>query len=318
MCGIMGLVKGSKTTEREARAIQALLIANETRGDHSTGIYSKGKIYKTVDSSTLFVQDTRVRPLLIGSNLILGHTRFATKGAITRENAHPYKFGRVVGIHNGVLSDYGEVYPNAAVDSMAIFYGLGHSNNDYGATFKKLKGSMACAWEYGGKLYLLAHDNPIAVAHIDDCIFFSSEIYPLVSILYGIYGKMPDATYLESDKVVIISNDMSMEHHKVTFKSVFQTHYFPRHAHKGGKIGTSTNEEIQPIYDVSSEIIRAPKTNVELFEQLMELGGCANCGQDHAAGYLDQKNFMAFCEGCVIKDQVKHLEHIREGRVIYL
>ena len=40
---------------------------------------------------------------------MLGHTRFATEGAIVKSNAHPFRVGDVVGTHNGCVYNVKEM-----------------------------------------------------------------------------------------------------------------------------------------------------------------------------------------------------------------
>ena len=63
------------------------------------------------------------------SNILMGHTRKGTTGAITKENSHPFEIGNIIGAHNGMLTNHSELnnqYKRSyAVDSMHIF---GHLN----------------------------------------------------------------------------------------------------------------------------------------------------------------------------------------------
>jgi hypothetical protein len=83
-----------------------------------------------------------------GTNIrvLLGHNRWATKGKINKLNAHPFEFSRVVGAHNGTLSDFSnlEDHNKFEVDSEALYNHLNtHGVDDLAL---KLKGAFALTW----------------------------------------------------------------------------------------------------------------------------------------------------------------------------
>ena len=107
MCGIMGYIG-----EQEAsRIIVDGLRRLEYRGYDSAGIATLVNghvdIRRCVGKLDNLEKLLRDRPLegAIG----LGHTRWATHGRPSEENAHPHRAGKVVVIHNGIIENYLEL-----------------------------------------------------------------------------------------------------------------------------------------------------------------------------------------------------------------
>ena len=83
---------------------------------------------------------------------MVGHTRFATTGsAEDARNAHPLWHHEVVGIHNGMVSNYRKLMrrwdrytPGTEVDSEAIFAAIHHLGDEDG--LNAVEGSMAVAY----------------------------------------------------------------------------------------------------------------------------------------------------------------------------
>lgn len=82
---------------------------------------------------------------LAEANVLLAHTRYATVGAKTVENAHPFEIGNIVGAHNGAIHNHftldNKYKRNCPVDSMHLFH---HLNE--GRSFDDLEGYGAIEW----------------------------------------------------------------------------------------------------------------------------------------------------------------------------
>ena len=117
MCGIVGYVGGKKVVPLIIKGLRRL----EYRGYDSAGIAVGGN----GDGFTLRRAPGKLKNLeeLIREQPLegtygIGHTRWATHGRPTEENAHPHRdcTGRVVVVHNGIVENYLALKQELAAD----------------------------------------------------------------------------------------------------------------------------------------------------------------------------------------------------------
>ena len=105
MCGIVGYVGRKNASEVLLAGLKKL----EYRGYDSCGI-------ATVEGDSLKIRKTinRIDGLVVdakdanSSTIGIGHTRWATHGGVTEENAHPHVSNdkKIVVVHNGIIENY--------------------------------------------------------------------------------------------------------------------------------------------------------------------------------------------------------------------
>ena len=104
MCGIVGILAQRPVAPLLLEALERL----EYRGYDSAGLASNidGKLQsrRAVGKLERLREEVAANP--IEGNNGLGHTRWATHGAVTLENAHPHTSERVAVVHNGILENH--------------------------------------------------------------------------------------------------------------------------------------------------------------------------------------------------------------------
>ncbi|HDH81927.1 MAG TPA: glutamine--fructose-6-phosphate aminotransferase, partial [Thermoplasmatales archaeon] len=103
MCGIAGYVGHRNAAEVLIDCLKRL----EYRGYDSVGIGVIGKklsVFKDVGE----IKDVREKLPEMHGNIGIGHTRWATHGKVSRENAHPHLScdGKIALVHNGIIENF--------------------------------------------------------------------------------------------------------------------------------------------------------------------------------------------------------------------
>lgn len=188
-------------TKVELTAVKELFMITSLRGIDSTGLLYADTIkenkYRLMKDTGAYIDLTSGYPGWVESikaDLILGHCRWSTMGASTRENAHPYEFKKFVGMHNGTLRDLAydpDLFKNSQMkwkaektDSFLFFHKLNQVLKDGGEiddVVKDLKFSSAYAmilWDYIHTVSLFRNRDRtlfIGVSKENGSVFVASE-----------------------------------------------------------------------------------------------------------------------------------------------
>lgn len=177
MCGIAGYIV-TQDSPSVRTAISILALEMEDRGRDSWGMFygvpgeslAVHRIATSIRSSFDF-------PLIMPLGMAL-HTRHATTGKIKAGNAHPFTAkgvkGKVVGIHNGIISNHAEVghaYDRSyRVDSEHIFAHIAD-----GLPLSDLEGYGTIAYAHNGQWFIgRFNGGELSIAKTELGIFFAS------------------------------------------------------------------------------------------------------------------------------------------------
>lgn len=199
MCGIIGYTGKRDGKELLLNALELL----EYRGYDSAGIAMCGgtegtQIYKCAGR----VKDLRklCEKKEASGACGIGHTRWATHGRVSDENAHPHRFGAVTLIHNGIIENYRDLIQKyglqdklrSQTDSEVAAAVLSHfyEGDPYSAirkTVLKLKGTFALGIMFEdkpGMIFAVRNVSPIVIAETEEGAMLASD-----ATVLGQYSK---------------------------------------------------------------------------------------------------------------------------------
>jgi glucosamine--fructose-6-phosphate aminotransferase (isomerizing) len=107
MCGIVGILGRGPVAGALVEALKRL----EYRGYDSAGIATleNGRLARRRASGKLKALELRLAQEPLGGSVGIGHTRWATHGKPTENNAHPHASAKLAVVHNGIIENFREL-----------------------------------------------------------------------------------------------------------------------------------------------------------------------------------------------------------------
>lgn len=221
MCGIVGVIG----TERAAPMVLEALRRLEYRGYDSAGIATlvDGDISmrRAAGKLTNLIDMLSEAPLdgVVG----VGHTRWATHGAPTVENAHPHVTERVAVVHNGIIENFRELREELAAKDVVfksetdteVVACLITEHLDQGlspsaavtATLKRLEGAFALGVLFKGHEDLIIaarRGSPLAIGYGHGAMYLGSDSFALAPMTNRVaYLEDGDWAEITRDAAVI-------------------------------------------------------------------------------------------------------------------
>lgn len=217
MCGIVGVI--GDVGAAEAKVFETLLKLDAIRGFDSTGVVRIDGEGNTAIHKIMGVPHEWLRSEGWSSfkkpkmRLLLGHNRYATQGVVNLKNSHPFVHNKIVGVHNGTLSNRNQLLDSGKfeVDSDNIYHHISKKGlKDF--VDNSSNGSYCLAWVDGHtKTFnmLRNHQRPMYMARGfgKSCTFFASEEW-MLEVAFNKNSYIGDApTELEANKLYQIKLD---------------------------------------------------------------------------------------------------------------
>lgn len=196
MCGIIGYIGKKQPVNFLLDGLKKL----EYRGYDSSGIAIKEneniQIIRSIGRIKDLENKTKNTKLLNG-NIGIAHTRWATHGEPTEENAHPHQVGNVTLVHNGIIENAEELRENLITDGVkfksetdtevacAVINKYYEKDPIAAITkaLKELKGSYAFGiiFEDNDKLYAVRKDSPLIIGIGEEENYIASDIAAIIN-----------------------------------------------------------------------------------------------------------------------------------------
>ncbi|MFN0263771.1 glutamine--fructose-6-phosphate transaminase (isomerizing) [Tepidamorphus sp. 3E244] len=218
MCGIVGIIGKEPVAAGLVDALKRL----EYRGYDSAGIAtleSDGHLARRRAEGKLRNLETRLSEMPLQGTIGIGHTRWATHGAPTENNAHPHVTASVGVVHNGIIENFRELkdelkaagaHFETETDSEVIAQLVAHlmskganPQDAVASALERLKGAFALVFIFEGHDRLLIgarRGSPLAVGHGDGEMFLGSDAIALSPFTNRV-------TYLEDGDWVVVTPD---------------------------------------------------------------------------------------------------------------
>ena len=217
MCGIVGILG----REAVAGSIVDALKRLEYRGYDSAGVATveSGHLDRRRAEGKLVNLEALLKDAPLPGTTGIGHTRWATHGAPTEQNAHPHMTADVSVVHNGIIENFRDLKNELVADGVSfstetdtevVAHLIARERNSgkgpieaVHATLRRLEGAFALAIVFAGDDNLMIgarNGPPLAVGHGTGEMYIGSDAVALAPFTDTI-------TYLDDGDWVVLTRD---------------------------------------------------------------------------------------------------------------
>src|SRR5258708_7345492 len=225
MCGIVGILGTKPVASRLVDALKRL----EYRGYDSagTGTVDHSVLGRRRAEGKLRALEMRLEREPLGGTIGIGHTRWATHGRPTEDNAHPHATDLVAVVHNGIIENFRELREQltkrgckfvSETDTEAVAHLVtvemqsGKAPADaVAASLKQLRGAFALAFLFTGKDDLLIgarKGSPLAIGYGKGEMYLGSDAIALAPFTDTI-SYLDDGDWVELSRKGVSVHDSS-------------------------------------------------------------------------------------------------------------
>ena len=239
MCGVVAVLGQDNASKLVIEGLKKL----EYRGYDSAGIasISKGFLQSVKSEGKLNnliskLEDLTKKKNYIDTTIALGHTRWATHGNISIENAHPLTSqNKVAVVHNGIIENYLSLKENlisegyifeSKTDTEVIphlftkYLKLGNDLLESGRlVLKEIKGAfafVAFSIDFPHQLFVSRNSSPLAIGLGENANFVGSDAHSIDHLTKRIiYLEDGDHALIETKSVKIYDKDLRKVDRKI-------------------------------------------------------------------------------------------------------
>jgi glucosamine--fructose-6-phosphate aminotransferase (isomerizing) len=308
MCGIVGILGRGPVAEQLVDSLKRL----EYRGYDSAGVATlEGRhIKRRRAEGKLKNLEARLRAEPLTGHTGIGHTRWATHGKPTENNAHPHATDRVAVVHNGIIENFRELRAELQKDGVEfttetdteIILHLVDSYLAKGinpveavkASLSQLRGAFALGFIFGGDDDLMIgarNGPPLAIGHGDGEMYLGSDAIALGPFTDTIsYLEDGDWVVLTRKSAVVYDKNNAIVHrgvikHTATTSLVDKAnyrHFMAKEIHEQPEVVGHT---LARYVDMATDRVALPSKLPFDFKDIQRISITA-CGTASYAGYI--------------------------------
>ena len=329
MCGIIGYV-GEKRFSIDV--IIDGLKHLEYRGYDSAGIaYVKDnnvvierEVGRISNLESVLKKDT--------SHIGIGHTRWATHGKPTKENAHPHKAGNITLVHNGIIDNFmelkstlmseGYTFKSDTDTEVAAAYidSLYKENNDMIKSLSICVNKFLGSYAFGiineletDVLYALRKDSPLIIGVGEDENFIASDVPSILKYT----NKYID---IENDEIVKITKDEVTVYDKNCNIINKEISVFEGDANLVEKNGYETYM-LKEIHEEAEVIKKTSESSIDFDITKYDEIDIVACGSAYHAGLVGKYMIEKLCNikvNVCIASEYQYDKHFYKGKTLVI